>query len=104
MHGGRTGVADRRSVAVCTYVVEGGCDGALLDVNLRGQQVFGILPRLQALELPFNITSGYDDVTLFPALFRALPRVAKPVSEAELRRVCEDVFGLSGRGMGRFDV
>ena len=93
MHGGRTGVADRRSVAVCTYVVEGGCDGALLDVNLRGQQIFGILPRLQALELPFIITSGYDDVTFFPALFRTLPRVAKPVSEAELRRVCEDVFG-----------
>jgi DNA-binding NtrC family response regulator len=70
----------------------GGLDGALLDINLRGQQIFGILPRLQRLGLPLIITSGYDDLTLFPPPFRAMPRIAKPFAEADLRRICEKVF------------
>ena len=70
----------------------GGLDGALLDVNLRGRQIFDILPRLQKLGLRLIITSGYDDVTLFPAPFRAMPRIAKPFDEGELRRICEKVF------------
>ena len=77
---------------VLRHALEGGCDGALLDVNLRGQQIFEILPRLQALGLPFIITSGYQDITFFPMIFRASPRIAKPVDERELRRVCEQVF------------
>jgi hypothetical protein len=32
-------------------------------------------------------------VTLFPAPFRAMPRLAKPFDESELRRICERVFG-----------
>jgi CheY-like chemotaxis protein len=70
----------------------GGLDGALLDVNLRGKRIFEILPALQKLGLRLIITSGYDDATLFPAPFRAMPRVAKPFDERELRRVCEKVF------------
>jgi DNA-binding NtrC family response regulator len=70
----------------------GSLDGALLDVNLRGRQIFNILPRLQRLGLPLIITSGYDDLTLFPAPFRGMPRIAKPFAEAELRRICEKVF------------
>jgi DNA-binding NtrC family response regulator len=70
----------------------GGFDGALLDVNLRGRQIFEILPRLQMLGLKLIITSGYNDVTLFPAAFRAMPRIAKPFDKTELRRICERVF------------
>jgi DNA-binding NtrC family response regulator len=70
----------------------GGFDGALLDVNLRGRQIFEILPKLQMLGLKLIITSGYDDVTLFPAPFRKMPRIAKPFDEKELRRICERVF------------
>jgi len=91
---------------VLWHALEGECDGALLDVNLRGQQIFEIMPKLQALGLPLIITSGYQDITLFPMNFRTLPRIAKPVDESELRRVCEQVFGnplLYGR-RGRFDV
>jgi DNA-binding NtrC family response regulator len=71
----------------------GGFDGALLDVNLRGRQIFEILPKLQTLGLKLIITSGYDDVTLFPPPFRAMPRIAKPFDESELRRICEKIFG-----------
>jgi DNA-binding NtrC family response regulator len=70
-------------------------DGALLDVNLRGRQIFEILPELQKLGLKLIITSGYDDVTLFPAAFRTMPRIAKPFDERQLRRVCESVFAKS---------
>jgi len=67
-------------------------DGALLDVNLRGRQIFEILPQLQKLGLKLIISSGYSDASLFPAAYRALPRIAKPFDERQLRRVCEDVF------------
>jgi DNA-binding NtrC family response regulator len=70
----------------------GGLDGAVLDVNLRGRQIFEILPKLQRLGLRLIITSGYDDVTLFPPAFRAVPRIPKPFDERELRRICERVF------------
>ncbi len=69
----------------------GGFDGAVLDINLRGRQIFEILPKLQKLGLRLIITSGYD-MTLFPPAFRALPRIPKPFDEKELRRVCERVF------------
>jgi DNA-binding NtrC family response regulator len=71
----------------------GNFDGALLDVNLRGRQIFEILPELDKLGLKLIITSGYNDVTLFPAAFRSLPRIAKPFDEKELRWICEIVFG-----------
>jgi CheY-like chemotaxis protein len=77
---------------VLEHAQRGGLDGALLDVNLRGQRIFEILPALQKLGLRLIITSGYDDATLFPPPFRAMPRVAKPFDERELRRVCEKVF------------
>jgi CheY-like chemotaxis protein len=70
----------------------GGLDGAVLDVNLRGKRIFEILPTLQKLGLRLIITSGYADETLFPAPFRAMPRLAKPFDESELRRICEQVF------------
>lgn len=70
----------------------GGLDGAILDVNLRGQRIFEILPALQALGLRFIITSGYADDTLFPAPFRAMPRIAKPFNQTELGLICEKVF------------
>jgi CheY-like chemotaxis protein len=71
----------------------GSLDGAVLDVNLRGRQIFEILPELQKLGIPIIIASGYDDVTLFPAPYRAMPRIGKPFGGRELRRLCERVFG-----------
>ena len=70
----------------------GSFDGALLDVNLRGRQVFEILPKLRTLGLRLILTSGYDDVTLLPPPFRTVPRIPKPFDQRELRRICEKVF------------
>ena len=67
-------------------------DGALLDINLRGKQVFAVLPQLIEQGLPVIITSGYDDITLIPKDFRALPRISKPFNQTALRELCVSVF------------
>lgn len=79
---------------VLREVERGGLDGALLDVNLRGEQIFSVLPRLIEHRLKIVITSGYDDATLFPPEFRSLPRLAKPFDERALRRICEQTFAV----------
>ena len=79
-------------------------DGALLDVNLRGRQIFEILPVLEELGLRLIITSGYDDVTLFPAPFRAMPRVTKPFDETALRRICEKGLRRAGYSIAEPEV
>ena len=63
-------------------------DGALVDVNLRGKQVFDALPALLERGIPVVLASGYDDTTLFPERYRALPRISKPFDETALRSVC----------------
>jgi DNA-binding NtrC family response regulator len=67
-------------------------DGALLDINLRGKQVFAVLPRLIQQGLPVIIMSGYDDIALIPQDFRALPRLSKPFNQTALRELCVTVF------------
>jgi DNA-binding NtrC family response regulator len=83
---------------VLENVERGGFHGAVLDVNLRGRQIFEILPKLQRLGLRLIITSGYNDVTLFPPPFRAVPRIPKPFDERELKRICERVFASPATG------
>jgi CheY-like chemotaxis protein len=72
--------------------IDGAIDGALLDVNLRGRQVFEVVSELTGRGIPVVLTSGYDDASLFPTAFRHLPRISKPFNEAALRRVCATVF------------
>ena len=68
-------------------------DGALLDVNLRGRQVFDILPEFISRNIPVVLTSGYDDASLFPPAFRELPRISKPFDQSTLHRVCVTTIG-----------
>jgi len=70
-------------------------DGALLDVNLRGRQVFDILPEFINRNIPVVLTSGYDDASLFPQAFRELPRISKPFDQGTLHRVCVTTIGGS---------
>lgn len=77
---------------VAVMAKSGRIDGALLDVNLRGRQIFDVLPELLAMGIKIVLTSGYDDATLFPPAFRGLPRMTKPFDESSLRRVCAANF------------
>lgn len=70
-------------------------DGALLDVNLRGRQVFDILPEFIERKIPVVLTSGYDDASMFPHAFRELPRISKPFDESTLLRVCTTTLGAA---------
>ncbi|HEX8466765.1 MAG TPA: response regulator [Allosphingosinicella sp.] len=59
----------------------GGLDGALIDMNLRGESAFGLAERLQDAGIPFVIVSGYSREALPPSLAE-VPRLEKPVDSA----------------------
>ena len=72
-------------------------DGAVLDVNLRGVQVFRALPRLLERGLPVLLSSGYDGASLFPEEFRHLPVLVKPYDAGQLGARIKELFGSRDR-------
>jgi DNA-binding NtrC family response regulator len=58
-------------------------DGALLDINLRGERVYPVAEALAAKGLPFAFTSGYDDVVV-AAPFSSAQRYEKPVDRVQV--------------------
>ena len=75
-------------------------DGAILDVNLRGEQVFSVLPALMAMGMPVILASGYEDEQQFPGEFRELPRITKPFSAEAVKTACTSYFPLNGSHPG----
>jgi CheY-like chemotaxis protein len=69
-------------------------DCALLDVNLRGEQVFSAVPALQARKIPVVLSSGYHSPARFPQGFRQLPVLVKPYDRAELAALLRAACGL----------
>jgi DNA-binding response OmpR family regulator len=61
----------------------GDIDLAVLDVDLRGQDVFEVAATLAARKLPFLFVTGLAR-TYLPERYRAVPMVTKPFSEPEL--------------------
>jgi two-component SAPR family response regulator len=59
-------------------------DAAVLDVNIRGGQVFPIAECLMARNIPFVLASGYSDWAL-PVRLRGQHRLIKPFYIGELR-------------------
>ncbi|MBC7801127.1 MAG: response regulator [Gemmatimonadaceae bacterium] len=77
-------------------------DGAILDVNIRGGQVFPVANALRGRGIPFVLASGYGDWAL-PEGFRNQLRLTKPFSiadlEAQVRRLCaRGSLAVMGRG------
>lgn len=60
-------------------------DGAILDLNLRGELSFPVAEALQARHVPFVFTSGYEQVNI-PTQFRDVPLVTKPADPVEVAR------------------
>ena len=58
-------------------------DGAVLDVNLRGEPVFALADALVDRAIPFMFTTGYD-VSIIPARFSAMARYEKPIRVSQL--------------------
>lgn len=76
-------------------------DGALLDINLNGEEVFPLAQWLHDHDVPFIFLTGYHDAML-PDRFADNPRLNKPCRphrlEAELVRWIGDPVD---RGEGR---
>lgn len=69
------------------------CDGALLDVNLRGELVYPAARRILARGVPILFSSGYGEQGKFPEEFRHVPRLIKPYDDSTLREMCRTAFG-----------
>lgn len=64
-------------------------DGAILDVNLRGERVWAVADLLADKGVPFVLGSGYTGGDV-PERFQARPIVAKPLTLATLRAGLRD--------------
>jgi CheY-like chemotaxis protein len=58
-------------------------DGALLDLDLRGQRSYPVAAALIRRNIPFAFTSGYG-IEAVEADFRAHPCLVKPISRSDL--------------------
>ncbi|MGV7196470.1 response regulator [Xanthomonas axonopodis] len=64
-------------------------DGALLDVNVRGQAVFPVADALLERGVPFSFCSGYDRYTL-PQRFAHLSYCMKPYNPRAITTLLSD--------------
>ncbi len=72
-----------------TLIGGGGCDAAVLDINLRGETSEEVAHELKAQAIPFMTLTGYAR-TQQPEVFEGVPAFTKPVPAPlvieELRR------------------
>ena len=59
-------------------------DAAIMDVHIRGERVFPLCEALEAMGVPFLLTSGYADWQL-PDKWQDRPRLQKPYTEDQMR-------------------
>ena len=72
------------------------CDGAVLDVNLRGERVDDVASILSVRGIPFVFASGYGRENL-PAAFRdSAAFLAKPFSDQTLLQAVRDLLRHKG--------
>lgn len=69
-------------------------DGALLDVNVAGQEVFPVAEALKARGVPFVFSTGYGEGGL-PDAWRGHPTIQKPFTEATVRDALLKALGIS---------
>jgi PAS domain S-box-containing protein len=61
-------------------------DGAVLDLNLRGEFVYPLAERLQKVGVPFIFVTGYDQESVDPQ-FADVPMLQKPIAREALEEV-----------------
>ena len=65
-------------------------DAAILDVTIRGGNIFPVAEILQSKGVPFVLSSGYSDWSL-PASLKGQQRLIKPFSSAQLDHVLAEL-------------
>lgn len=63
-------------------------DGAILDVNLRGEMIFPVADLLNERGVPFVLTTGYD-ASVIPPRFEHSVRCEKPISMTRIVQAVE---------------
>ena len=69
--------------ALVTVERAGRIDGAVVDINLRGQMAFPVADALQERGIPFVFATGYSAVAI-PDRYQSIPRWEKPYRLEEL--------------------
>ena len=69
-------------------------DGALLDVNVAGREVFPVAEALKAKGVPFVFSTGYGEGGL-PDDWRGHPTIQKPFTEDAVRDALFQALGLA---------
>jgi len=67
-------------------------DGALLDIDLRGEFCFAAAAVLRRRDIPFFFVTGYDDGDIIPAEYRSVPRLKKPIQPRVLAGMMAEHF------------
>jgi CheY-like chemotaxis protein len=74
------------SAALELIATETELDAALLDVNLGREKVFAVADALQARDVPFCFTTGYESSSI-PERFATVTRFEKPLDADAVTRV-----------------
>ena len=69
-------------------------DGALLDVNVAGREVFPVAAALKAKGVPFVFSTGYGEGGL-PDDWRGHPTIQKPFTEDAVRDALFKALGVA---------
>jgi CheY-like chemotaxis protein len=65
------------------FIRSNSVDAAVLDVNLRGEKVFGVAAELKSRGIPFVFSTGAAE-RFIPPKFDAAPHLSKPFEPEEL--------------------
>jgi DNA-binding response OmpR family regulator len=58
-------------------------EGAILDINIRGEEIFPLASELRRRQIPYAFTTGYGE-DMLPAEHRDVPRWQKPFEPADM--------------------
>ncbi len=75
--------------ALRLLATEEAVDGAILDVNLRGEKAYPVADVLRERGIRFVLATGYEQWAL-PEAYKGVPRCEKPV---DLRQLARTLFG-----------
>ncbi len=67
-------------------------DGAILDINLAGENSFPVARLLRKRRVPFLFLTGYTDISFVPPDLRDVPRLFKPFGDYEVAAVAGRLF------------
>jgi DNA-binding response OmpR family regulator len=71
-------------------------DGAVLDINLRGEPAFPISDLLRRRNVPFIFATGYDE-GIIPEMYESAPRWEKPYDAEQLIASAAALFLRGGQ-------